>query len=148
MIERDHCRHKSHRRGGAGRFARGAHASIVDYAKSLGKRDALINAFETFLGDWDALLCPVSLTPAVGHIPFGTPLVVDGREVPYFIAGTGLKLAGTLGRNVMGWTTCTVIVLVAFVAVALLRWPLVWVMLALVPVSIGLSWLTRRAVSR
>ncbi len=71
-------------------FARGAHASIVDYARSLGRRDALISAFETFLGDWDALLCPVSPTPAVGHIPFGTPLVVEGREVPYFIGGTGL----------------------------------------------------------
>ena len=71
-------------------FARGAHAGIVDYATSLGRRDALSAAFETFLGDWDALLCPVSPTPAVGHIPFGTPLVIDGREVPYFIAGTGL----------------------------------------------------------
>ncbi|MSQ72906.1 MAG: amidase [Betaproteobacteria bacterium] len=71
-------------------FARGAHASIVDYARSLSRRDALIAAFERFIGGWDALLCPVSLGPAVAHIPFGTPIAIDGRDVPYFIAGTGL----------------------------------------------------------
>jgi chromate transporter len=47
------------------------------------------------------------------------------------IVGTGLKLAGALRTNVMGVSVCTVFGAACFVAVALLRWPLVWVLLSL-----------------
>ena len=68
--------------------ARGVRASIADYAVFLTRRDALITAFEKFFDDWDALLCPVTVSPAIPHVPFGTPIDVDGKPVPYFIAGT------------------------------------------------------------
>lgn len=47
------------------------------------------------------------------------------------IAGTGLKLITALKGNAMGALACTVLALLTFVAIALLRIPLVWVLLGL-----------------
>jgi amidase len=55
---------------------------------SLTRRDGLITALERFFEDWDALLCPVTVSPAIPHVPFGTPIDVDHHKVPYFLAGT------------------------------------------------------------
>ena len=68
--------------------AKGVRAGIAEYMVALNRRDALIAALEKFFERFDAFLCPVSVGPAIGHVPFGTPIEVDGREVPYFIAGT------------------------------------------------------------
>jgi amidase len=68
--------------------AKGARATIADYAAALTRRDALIMALERFFERWDAFLCPVTVSPAIGHVPFGTPIEVDEHKVPYFIAGT------------------------------------------------------------
>jgi amidase len=34
--------------------------------------------------------------PAISHVPFGTPIDVDGTQVPYFIAGTAYTCAFNL----------------------------------------------------
>jgi amidase len=68
--------------------ARGAQATIADYAVALTRRDQLIFQLEAFFENWDALICPVTVSPAIPHVPFGTPIDVDGKQVPYFIAGT------------------------------------------------------------
>jgi len=68
--------------------AKGARAGVADYMQSLTNRDKLISALERFFDDYDAWLCPVSYGPALGHIPFGTPVDVDDRKVPYFLATT------------------------------------------------------------
>lgn len=47
------------------------------------------------------------------------------------IAATGLKLLPALRRNAMGRPACAVIALAAFLAVGLLRLPLIWVLLGL-----------------
>ena len=79
-------------------MARGAKATMQQYAETLTRRDALITAFENFIGYWDAFLCPVSVGPAIEHCPFGTPVDVDGQQVPYFVAG----LAYTCPFNLTG----------------------------------------------
>jgi len=68
--------------------AKGARASIGDYMAALTRRDALISALERFFERYDAFICPVTVSPAIGHVPFGTPIDVDEHKVPYFIAGT------------------------------------------------------------
>jgi amidase len=68
--------------------ARGLDATVGDYAAALTRRDGLISNLERFFGTWDALACPVTVSAAVGHVPFGTPIDIDGAQVPYFIAGT------------------------------------------------------------
>jgi amidase len=68
--------------------AKGARAGVADYMIALTRRDRLIGALEAFFGGYDAWLCPVAYGPAIGHVPFGTPVDVDGRKVPYFLATT------------------------------------------------------------
>jgi amidase len=68
-------------------MARGAKATMQLYTESLTKRDELIAALEQFLANWDALLCPVSVGPAIAHSPFGAPVAVDDQWVSYFDAG-------------------------------------------------------------
>jgi chromate transporter len=47
------------------------------------------------------------------------------------IIGTGLKLASALRSSPMGIPVCVVLGVICFTSVALLHWPLVWVLLAL-----------------
>lgn len=68
--------------------AKGVQAGVAEYLLALSRRDALIGVLEGFFEKFDAFLCPVTVTPAIPHVPFGTPIEVDGGKVPYFIAGT------------------------------------------------------------
>lgn len=47
------------------------------------------------------------------------------------ITATGLKLAGALTGNVLGLRVCAVLGVLCFVAIAVLRWPLAYVLLGL-----------------
>ena len=57
------------------------------------------------------------------------------------IAATGIKLMSALQRNVMGWRMCAVLATATFVAIAWLRWPLVWVLFGLG--GAGFAWAYR-----
>lgn len=70
-------------------MAKAANASVRDLADILNSRDAQISVLEDFFGGVDALLCPVTSTPAIRHCPRNTPIDVDGREVTYWSAGGG-----------------------------------------------------------
>jgi amidase len=72
--------------------------TMRQYAVTLAKRDTLILALERFFATWDALLCPVTATPAFPHCPMGTPIAMDDRFVPYW---NGL-LAYTAPFNLSG----------------------------------------------
>lgn len=52
-----------------------------------------------------------------------------GAVAAGLIAATGFKLIGALQRNAMGTLVCAALAVLAFVAIALLRWPLAWVLL-------------------
>jgi amidase len=60
-------------------------ATMRQYTATLMMRDGLISALEIFFNSWDALLCPVSVGPAFKHQKTGTPIQVDGRDVPYWM---------------------------------------------------------------
>ena len=79
--------------------------------------------------------------PAVAGALKGMGAVSAGLFV-----GTGLKLAGALRSNPMGASICTGFAAVCFVAVALLHWPLVWVLLILG--AIACLWAFKRLPSR
>jgi chromate transporter len=51
-----------------------------------------------------------------------------GAVAAGLITATGLKLVGALASNVMGMRACWAFATTVFVAIALLRWPLVWVL--------------------
>jgi chromate transporter len=52
-----------------------------------------------------------------------------GAVAAGLITATGIKLIGALKNNVMGLAVCWVLAVLSFVAIALLRLPLVWVLL-------------------
>ena len=56
------------------------------------------------------------------------------------IAATGLKLFGALQKNVLGLPLCVALGVLCFVAVALLRWPLAYVLLGLGSVACSLAY--------
>jgi chromate transporter len=54
-----------------------------------------------------------------------------GAVAAGLVGGAGLRLVTALKRNVMGLGVCVALVLATFVAIALLRIPLVWVLLGI-----------------
>lgn len=54
-----------------------------------------------------------------------------GAVAAGLIAATGLKLFGALKKNVLGFTLCVALGVLCFIAIAMLRWPLAYVLLGL-----------------
>ncbi|MGB4115422.1 MAG: chromate transporter [Polaromonas sp.] len=54
-----------------------------------------------------------------------------GAVAAGLIAATGLKLFGALQKNVLGLPMCITLGVLCFIAIALLRWPLAYVLLGL-----------------
>ena len=75
----------------------------------------------------------------------GLPLVNDalrgmGVVAAGLIVSTAVKLSGALRHNRMGLATCAAFVVATVVAVAVMRWPLVWVLAGLGPLAWGTAW--------
>jgi chromate transporter len=68
-----------------------------------------------------------------------------GAVAAGLIVGTALKLMSALRANPMGIPACAVLLVSAFVAVAILRWPLVWILLGLGTLACLLAWRRLRA---
>lgn len=73
--------------------------------------------------------------PAVSGALRGMGAVAAG-----LIIATAFKLGGTLRTSRLGVLPATAIAVLAFVAIALLRWPLIGVILGLGAVAISLAW--------
>jgi len=69
--------------------ARRQNATVRDYMTTLMHRDRLIAALDTFLGGFDAFLCPVAMTPAFTHRPNRAPVAVNGVDVGGWTASFG-----------------------------------------------------------
>ena len=82
-----------------------------------------------------ALYAEYSMNPAVSGALRGMGAVSAG-----LIVGTGLKLVGALRSNPMPVPVGGALLVISFVAVALLRWPLVWVILVLGIAACGYAW--------
>lgn len=59
--------------------------TLAQYLEALDQRDQSIRAWEQFFDRWDVLLCPPSMTTAFPHCEMGSPLVVEGQEVSYWM---------------------------------------------------------------
>ena len=73
--------------------------------------------------------------PAVAGALRGMGAVAAG-----LIAGTGFKLAAALRKHPLGPWLCTALGALTFAGMALLRWPLAWVLPALGGVACVLTW--------
>jgi len=79
--------------------------------------------------------------PAVAGALRGMAAVAAG-----LIIGTALRLAGSLRGTPIGGVAAVALALASFAAIALLRWPLVWVLLALG--AVGTAWAWRRIAAQ
>ncbi|MGL6339255.1 MAG: amidase [Waterburya sp.] len=66
--------------------------SLAKYKAILAERDRTIAQMDRFMNDWDAWICPVSMTPAFPHRNFGQPIEVDGVKFPYLLACGGYTM--------------------------------------------------------
>jgi chromate transporter len=71
-----------------------------------------------------------------------------GAVAAGLIAATGLKLVGALRHNVMGMGACIAFAAASFVGVAVLRWPLAWVLLSLGTLACLWAWHRLAALAR
>jgi chromate transporter len=63
-----------------------------------------------------------------------------GAVAAGLITATGLKLMGALGKHPMGVALVIAFGIATFVGIALLRWPLAWVLLGLGGLSCAITW--------
>ena len=63
-----------------------------------------------------------------------------GAVAAGLIAATGIKLMAALRQHPLGVVACVVLGVASFVAIALLRWPLLWVLLGVGGLSCVLTW--------
>ena len=75
-----------------------------------------------------------------GHPQLAGALRGMGAVAAGLIAATGLKLFGALARHPLGVPACIGLGLAAFVGIALLRWPLAWVLFGLGSASCVWTW--------
>lgn len=64
-----------------------------------------------------------------------------GAAAAGLVMASGFRLVGALRANVMGRPACYLLAILTFVAIALLRWPLIWVLLGLGGVACSWAWL-------
>jgi chromate transporter len=77
------------------------------------------------------LLLALLYAQFAGHPGVQGALRGMGAVAAGLIAATGLKLFGVLQSNVLGLTLCSGLGVLCFIAIALLRWPLAYVLIGL-----------------
>ncbi len=80
-------------------MARAANTTMRHYTAVMTARDGFIAALETLFEDYDALLCPVTVGPAIRHNHGASPVEVDDRTVSYWMAGLGYTSPFNLTGN-------------------------------------------------
>ena len=82
-----------------------------------------------------ALYTQFSSHPMVAGALRGMGAVAAG-----LVVSTAFKLATTLKKGAMGIALSAAFALFTFAAIALLRWPLIWVLLGLGPLAVAIAW--------
>jgi amidase len=70
-------------RGGSAALVRGLMNSERDFAKTLDARDEIVRESDSFFNAYDVWLTPSAAHAAFPHVRTGTPLTIDGVQIPY-----------------------------------------------------------------
>ncbi len=73
--------------------------NLAKYKTILTARDRQVAQMDSLIEQWDAWICPVSITPAFPHCDFGQLIVVDGVKFPYLLACGGYTMPLSLTGN-------------------------------------------------
>ena len=66
--------------------------TVAKYKAILASRDRTMMKMDSFMEEWDAWICPVSLSSAFPHCNFAEPIEVDGVKIPYLLACGGYTM--------------------------------------------------------
>lgn len=117
--------------------------------RHLGWRGAAAALAGMLLAPLVVVLLLATLAAQLQHVPLLTGALRGmGVAAAGLVLATALKLGQGLRRNVLGRLPTTLFVALTLLAVGWLRWPLVWVVLALGVVSCTWAWGRLRPVSR
>lgn len=120
--------------------------NVVNISLMIGDRFfGLRGAFAALAGMF-TLPCVIVLSLAavseqlLAHPAMAGALRGMGAVAAGLILATGLKLLGSLRGNPMGRAVCLLLAAVSVVAIAVLRWPLIWAVLGLGGLGMLLAW--------
>ncbi|MDQ6627978.1 MAG: chromate transporter [Pseudomonadota bacterium] len=120
--------------------------NVVNMALMFGDRFFGMRGAFAALGGMLALPLVIVLSLTAAYAEFARVAFVSGalRGMGAVAAGlilsTALKLMGTLRSNQLGLPLAAIFATLTFIAIGLLRWPLIWVLAGLGSVAIGLAW--------
>jgi amidase len=72
--------------------------TLAQYLEALDRRDQSVLAWEQFFDEWDVLLCPPAMVTAFPHCEPGSPLLVDGQDVIYWMVSAHATLFNYTGH--------------------------------------------------
>jgi len=109
--------------------------NVVNLSLMLGDRHFGLTGAMAALAGMVTLPLMLVLALAIIYTQYGHYDVVEralhsmGAVAAGLIMGTGFKLFGTLRNNPLGLPVALVLIVLTFIVIALLRWPLLWVLL-------------------
>lgn len=121
--------------------------NVVNLALMFGDRFFGLRGAAAAVGGMLVVPLVIVLALAAAYGEFARIAIVSGalRGMGAVAAGlviaTAAKLAATLGNNRLGLPLAVAFALLTFVAIALLRWPLVWVIAGLGSCAVAIAWL-------
>jgi chromate transporter len=111
--------------------------NVVNLSLIFGDRCFGLRGAAAALGGMLGVPLVIVLALTVGYVEFaGVPMVAGalrgmGAVAAGLVIATAVKLLGTLRTNRMGPAAGTAVALLTFIAIGVLRWPLVWVVAGL-----------------
>lgn len=120
--------------------------NVVNISLMIGDRFFGLRGAAAALAGMFALPCVIVLSLAavseqlLAHPAMAGALRGMGAVAAGLILATGLKLLGSLRGNVMGRLLCLLLGTATIIAVAVLRWPLIWVVLGLGSMGMAMAW--------
>jgi chromate transporter len=106
--------------------------SLMIGGRYFGLSGALCAVAGMLLAPLVVVLALAALYGSVAHTPTAQGALRGmGAVAAGLIAATGIKLIAALEKNAMGLAVCVALAVLTFVAIAVLRWPLAWVLLGL-----------------
>ncbi|MCX7223425.1 MAG: chromate transporter [Burkholderiales bacterium] len=117
-------------------------ASVVIGDRFQGVKGSLISVLGLMVPPICILLILASLYDSFSHLPGVNVALIGGAAAAAgMIVGTGLKMAQKIKPGVAGW----LIIVAVLVSILVLKWPLVYVVLGLIPSALALTyWLSKK----
>ncbi len=117
-------------------------ASVVIGDRFQGVKGSIVSVLGLMVPPIFILLILATLYDKFSHLPAVNIALIGGAAAASgMIIGTGLKMAQKIKPGAAGW----LIIAAVLICILVIRWPLVYVVLGLIPAALGLTyWLSKK----